>query len=72
MDTRPANLTSREIEVLRLVAAGHTNAGIAKALFVERNTVERHISNIYTKIGAGNRTEAARWAIENGRNDGWS
>jgi DNA-binding CsgD family transcriptional regulator len=52
-------LTARELEVARLVAAGSSNPEIASALFLSRKTVERHVSNILTKIGARNRTELA-------------
>lgn len=48
----PADLTGREIEVLRLVAAGATNPEIAERLVLSIRTVERHVSNVYLKIGA--------------------
>ena len=57
-------LSAREVEVLRLVTAGRTNAEIAVALAVSRFTVNRHVSNILTKIGATNRVEAAAYAHE--------
>jgi predicted ATPase/DNA-binding CsgD family transcriptional regulator len=51
-------LTAREIEVLRLVASGQTDAQIADALFIARSTVSRHVSNILTKLDASTRTAA--------------
>jgi DNA-binding NarL/FixJ family response regulator len=56
-------LTRREAEVLRLLAGGMTNRQIADALVLSVHTVERHINNIYGKIGAHNRAEAAAYAI---------
>jgi len=55
-------LTSRELEVLRLVAHGQTNARVAEALRVSEQTVKFHLCNIYRKLGVGNRTEASRRA----------
>ncbi len=52
-------LTERELEIAKLVVAGQSNPEIAGALFLSRKTVERHISNILTKVGARNRTELA-------------
>jgi ATP/maltotriose-dependent transcriptional regulator MalT len=52
----PHQLSSRELEVLRLLAAGRTNSEVADALFISVRTVERHISNIYAKIGASGRS----------------
>jgi DNA-binding NarL/FixJ family response regulator len=62
----PDRLTEREVEVLALVAAGRTNRQIATALAIAEKTVARHLSNIFTKIGAGSRTEAAAYAFEHG------
>lgn len=56
-------LTRREIEVLRLVAAGRSNPDIADALFVSVRTVRAHVGNILAKLGVTNRTEAATVAI---------
>ena len=61
-----AGLSPREIEVLRLVAAGKTNAAIASELFLSEKTVARHASNIFTKLGVGSRTAAAAYAFEHG------
>ncbi len=62
----PAGLTEREIEVLRLVAAGDTNKEIADALFLSGKTVSRHLSNIFTKIDVSTRAAATAFAFENG------
>jgi DNA-binding NarL/FixJ family response regulator len=59
-------LSSREIEVLRLLAAGKSNAQIADELVISINTVNRHVSNIYAKTGAANRAEAATYAARHG------
>jgi DNA-binding NarL/FixJ family response regulator len=59
-DTR--GLTRRELEILRLVAEGHSNAELAKMLWVTEQTVKFHLSNIYRKLDVANRTEASRWA----------
>ena len=60
----PAGLTAREVEVLRLVAAGRSNAAIAAELVLSEKTVARHLSNIFTKLGVGSRTAAAAYAFE--------
>ncbi len=62
----PNGLTSREVEVLRLVAEGKTNAEIAAELVLSRRTVERHISNIYSKTEVRSRAEATAFAINHG------
>jgi DNA-binding CsgD family transcriptional regulator len=62
----PAGLTGREVEVLRLIAAGHSNRAIAEALFISPNTVLRHVSNIFAKTGVANRAEAAAYATRHG------
>jgi DNA-binding NarL/FixJ family response regulator len=62
----PAGLTGREVEVLRLIAAGRSNRAIAEALFISPNTVLRHVSNIFTKTGVANRAEAAAYATRKG------
>jgi DNA-binding CsgD family transcriptional regulator len=59
-------LTPREIQVLRLVSAGKTNAAIAAALFLSERTVERHLSNIFTKLDLSTRAAATAWAYEHG------
>jgi DNA-binding NarL/FixJ family response regulator len=59
-------LSKREIEVLRLIAAGKTNKTIARDLFVSERTIDRHVSNIYTKIGVSSRAAATAFAYEKG------
>ena len=59
-------LTAREIEVLRLVAAGRSNREIAAELFISAKTASVHVSNILAKLGAGTRTEAAAIAHQAG------
>jgi DNA-binding CsgD family transcriptional regulator len=64
---RPAHgLTRREVEVLRLIAAGSTNNEIAASLVVSSGTVERHITSIYAKIGARGRADATAYALRHG------
>ncbi|GAA1578810.1 hypothetical protein GCM10009789_35570 [Kribbella sancticallisti] len=58
----PGGLSPRELEVLRLVAAGRSNPEIAAALFLSEKTVARHLSNIFTKLDVGSRTAAAAFA----------
>ena len=60
-----SELTRRELEILRLVAEGHTNATLARMLWVTEQTVKFHLSNIYRKLNVANRTEASRWAQVN-------
>jgi predicted ATPase/DNA-binding CsgD family transcriptional regulator len=60
----PAGLTSREVEVLGLVAQGLTNAQVAERLFVSPRTVHRHLNSIFHKLGVSSRTAATRFAIE--------
>jgi DNA-binding NarL/FixJ family response regulator len=55
-------LTRRELEILRLVAEGHSNSQLARMLWVTEQTVKFHLSNTYRKLGVANRTEASRWA----------
>jgi DNA-binding CsgD family transcriptional regulator len=63
--TYPGGLTAREVEVLRLVAAGHSNPEIAAQLFLSQKTVARHLSNIFAKLDVTSRTAAAAFAYEN-------
>jgi DNA-binding NarL/FixJ family response regulator len=63
--TRAAGgLTARELQVLRLVAAGRTNRSIAAELFLSERTVERHMSNILTKLGVSSRAAATAYAYQ--------
>ena len=64
--TWPAELTSREVEVLRLVARGGTNREIARRLFITEKTVRNHLEHIYSKAGVSTRTGASLFAIEHG------
>lgn len=59
-------LTARELEILRWVAAGESNSAIARQLFVTEQTVKFHLSNIYRKLGVANRTQASHFAYHNG------
>jgi DNA-binding CsgD family transcriptional regulator len=63
---KPHPLTSREVQVLRLVSAGKTNATIAAELSLSERTIERHLSNIFTKLDLSTRTAATAWAYEHG------
>jgi DNA-binding NarL/FixJ family response regulator len=62
----PGGLSPREVEVLRLLAAGRSNPEIAAALVISRHTVERHVNHILAKTGAANRVEAAAFAHRHG------
>jgi DNA-binding NarL/FixJ family response regulator len=57
-------LTARELQVLRLVAAGETNKAIAAELVLSQRTVDRHVSNIYTKLGVSSRAAATAFAYQ--------
>jgi DNA-binding CsgD family transcriptional regulator len=59
-------LTERELEVLRLVAAGRSNREIAAALVISEHTVARHLQNIFAKLGLSSRTAATAFAFEHG------
>jgi ATP/maltotriose-dependent transcriptional regulator MalT len=61
-----AGLSAREAEVLRLVALGMTSALVAEELFISLNTVNRHLSSIYGKLGVNSRAAATRFAMEHG------
>jgi predicted ATPase/DNA-binding CsgD family transcriptional regulator/DNA-binding XRE family transcriptional regulator len=65
-DSPPAGLTPREVDVLRLVAAGLTNNEIADRLFLSRRTVDTHLQRIYGKLGASGRAAATRFAVKQG------
>src|SRR5438093_733211 len=64
------DLTPREVEVLRLIAAGRTNAEISGELVLSQRTVARHITNIYGKIGARSKSDATAYAIRHGLTTG--
>jgi HD-GYP domain-containing protein (c-di-GMP phosphodiesterase class II) len=65
-DVRPAGLTDREIEVLRLVAGGLSNPAIARELVISRRTAEHHVQHIYGKLGVRSRPALALFAMEYG------
>ncbi len=60
----PAGLTAREVEVLRLVASGRSNAQIANVLVLSEKTVARHLPHILSKLDVGSRTAATAHAFE--------
>jgi DNA-binding NarL/FixJ family response regulator len=59
-------LSPRELDVVRLVAAGRSNQAIAAELYLSEKTVARHMSNILAKLGVSSRTAAAAYAFEHG------
>jgi HD-GYP domain-containing protein (c-di-GMP phosphodiesterase class II) len=63
---RPAELTERQVDVLRLVSRGLSNADIAERLVLSRRTVEHHVQDMYAKIGASTRAGAAMFAMQHG------
>jgi DNA-binding CsgD family transcriptional regulator len=69
---RALGLTRREAEVMRLVAQGKTNQQIAARITVSIRTVQKHLENVYEKLGARSRTQAVLTAWSIGRACGWS
>ena len=63
---RPAGLTAREVEVIRVLASGKSNKEIAEELFLSPKTVARHLSNIFAKTGSATRSAATAYAYDNG------
>ena len=61
-----ARLTARQWELLRLVAAGRSNADIAQQLFLSENTVRKHLENIYQRLSVSSRTAAVARAFQGG------
>ncbi|HZQ35959.1 MAG TPA: LuxR C-terminal-related transcriptional regulator [Dehalococcoidia bacterium] len=59
-------ISPREVEVVRLIAAGRSTREIAAALSIAEGTVERHLTNLYGKIGVRNRAEATSYAHRHG------
>lgn len=64
--TQPSDLTSRETDILRLMASGHSNASIAEELHLAESTVRKHATQLYRKIDAESGREAIAWAWQNG------
>jgi two-component system, NarL family, response regulator NreC len=62
----PDGLSPRELEVLRMIALGHTNVDIARELFLSVRTVETHRAHIQQKLGLGSRADLVRYALEHG------
>jgi DNA-binding NarL/FixJ family response regulator len=62
----PAGLTTREVEVLRLVAQGRSNRSIADDLSISEKTVRNHVEHIYSKLAVSSRTGASVFALEHG------
>ena len=60
------SLSDREREVLQLLSEGHDNHSIAASLDISINTVEKHLKNIYQKLGVSSRSEAIHWWVEKG------
>jgi DNA-binding NarL/FixJ family response regulator len=63
---RPAGLTERQVQVLRLMAAGMSNRDIAARLVISRRTAEHHVQDVYARIGVSTRAGAALFAMEHG------
>ena len=59
-------LTEREMEILRLVGRGLTNREVGQQLYISDRTVQAHLSNIFSKLGVGSRTEAVMYAVRRG------
>jgi DNA-binding NarL/FixJ family response regulator len=61
-----ANLTEREVDILRLIAEGRSNKEIAAALYLTEGTIKGYVSTIFDKLGVADRTQAALYAVKNG------
>lgn len=66
----PGDLSAREIEVLRLIALGHTNSEISEQLFLSVRTVESHRAHVQQKLGRSTRADLVRYALDHGLLDG--
>jgi DNA-binding NarL/FixJ family response regulator len=66
VSARPAHLTDREIEVLRLIARGRSNREVAAELVISAKTVGTHVEHIYTKAGVTTRAGATLFAMQHG------
>ncbi|BEV35248.1 helix-turn-helix transcriptional regulator [Synechococcus sp. M16CYN] len=60
-------LSTREIEIIQLVAEGLTNQEIADRLTISKRTVDNHVSNVFTKTGLRNRVALLNWSMDNGK-----
>jgi DNA-binding CsgD family transcriptional regulator len=67
LNTQPAQLSERELEIIALVAEGLTNQEIAGQLTISKRTVDNHVSNIFTKTGCKNRVALLNWAMDHGK-----
>jgi NarL family two-component system response regulator LiaR len=65
-ETKENSLTNREIEILQQIAKGKTNQEIADELVVSERTVRTHVTNILSKLGLSNRTQAVLYALREG------
>jgi DNA-binding CsgD family transcriptional regulator len=63
---RPGGLSPRELEVLRLLAQGHSDEEIARLLSISRRTASNHVHHIYTRLDVGSRAAATAWAVRQG------
>ena len=61
------SLSTREIEIIELVAEGLTNQEIAERLTISKRTVDNHVSNVFTKTGSKNRVALLNWAMDHGK-----
>ena len=61
------SLSTREIEIIELVAEGLTNQEIAERLTISKRTVDNHVSNVFTKTGSENRVALLNWAMDHGK-----
>nr|WP_115016278.1 helix-turn-helix transcriptional regulator [Synechococcus sp. UW140] len=61
------SLSSRELEIIELVAEGLTNQEIAERLTISKRTVDNHVSNVFTKTGSKNRVALLNWAMDHGK-----
>ncbi len=61
------SLSSRETEIIELVADGLTNQEIAEKLTISKRTVDNHVSNMFTKTGSKNRVALLNWAMDHGK-----
>ncbi|NDD45595.1 helix-turn-helix transcriptional regulator [Synechococcus sp. BS56D] len=66
-DPLTIDLSTREVEIVELVAEGLTNQEIAERLTISKRTVDNHVSNVFTKTGAKNRVALLNWAMDHGK-----